>query len=247
MSILKFIDTPSPNYDERTLPISLLVLHYTGMETGDVALERMCDPEAKVAAHYMVEEDGRVFRLVDENKRAWHAGVSSWAGETNINSASIGIEIVNGGRDFGLPDFPNEQIKAVISLCQDVMKRNNINDFDVVAHSDIAPARKQDPGEKFPWAKLADANIGIWPEVKTKDQRILINKQDSHENQIKLVQRAFKYLGYGVGVYGNLDNVTISVIEAFQRRYRPFKVDGLLDVETLALLTLLVNYKQKHV
>ena len=243
---MKFIDTPSPNFDERTLPISLLVLHYTGMETGVIALERMCDPEAKVAAHYMVEEDGRVFRLIDESKRAWHAGVSSWGGETNINSASIGIEIVNGGHDFGLPDFPSEQIKAVISLCQDVMKRNNINDFGVVAHSDIAPARKQDPGEKFPWAKLADANIGIWPEVKTKDQRILINKQDSNEIQIKLVQRALKYLGYGIGVNGNLDSATLSVIETFQRRYRPFKVDGLLDVETLALLTLLVNYKQKN-
>jgi len=243
---LKFIDTPSPNFDERTLPISLLVLHYTGMETGVIALERMCDPEAKVAAHYMVEEDGRVFRLIDESKRAWHAGVSSWGGETNINSASIGIEIVNGGHDFGLPDFPSEQIKAVISLCQDVMKRNNISDFGVVAHSDIAPTRKQDPGEKFPWAKLADANIGIWPEVKTKDQRILLSKQDNHENQIKRVQGALKYLGYGIGVNGNLDSATLSVIETFQRRYRPFKVDGLLDVETLALLTLLVNYKQKN-
>ena len=243
---MKIIDAPSPNHDERTLAVSLLVLHYTGMETGSEALERMCDPKAKVAAHYMVEEDGRIFRLVDESRRAWHAGLSSWNGETDINSTSIGIEIVNGGHDFGLPDFPSEQIKAVISLCQDVMKRNNISDFGVVAHSDIAPTRKQDPGEKFPWAKLADANIGIWPEVKTKDQRILLSKQDNHENQIKRVQGALKYLGYGIGVNGNLDSATLSVIETFQRRYRPFKVDGLLDVETLALLTLLVNYKQKN-
>jgi len=243
---VKLIDTPSPNHDERTLPISLLVLHYTGMENGKVALERMCDPKAKVSAHYMVEEDGRVFRLVDESRRAWHAGLSSWNGEKDINSASVGIEIVNGGHDFGLPHFPDVQIKAVISLCHDIMLRHQINDFNVVAHSDIAPTRKQDPGEKFPWPQLADANIGNWPEVKTTDQRILIDAQDADKKHIRLVQSALSYLGYDIKITCKFDSNTKSVVQAFQRRYRPFKIDGQMDVQTIALLTLLVKYKQKN-
>ncbi|WP_339741735.1 N-acetylmuramoyl-L-alanine amidase [uncultured Maricaulis sp.] len=151
------IAAPSPNFNDRKLPVSLIVLHYTGMENGAVALERMCDPAAEVSAHYMVEEDGRVFQLVDEDKRAWHAGVSAWRGETDINSASIGIEIVNGGHDYGLPDFPAIQIEAVIHLVADIMARHGIGPEGVVGHSDIAPGRKQDPGEKFPWHRLAAA------------------------------------------------------------------------------------------
>ncbi len=243
---MKIINTPSPNHDERSLPISMLILHYTGMSTGAAALERMCDPTAKVSAHYMVEEDGQVFKLVDENRRAWHAGISSWNGETNINSASIGIEIVNGGHDFGLPHFPDIQIKSVISLCQDVIKRNNISDFGIVAHSDIAPTRKQDPGEKFPWARLADAGIGIWPEVKTTDQRILIDTQDADGKYIRRAQAALSFLGYDIETTSRSNGTTLSVIQAFQRRYRPTKIDGQMDVQTMAILTLLVNYKQKY-
>jgi N-acetylmuramoyl-L-alanine amidase len=243
---LKIIYAPSPNHDERTLPISLLVLHYTGMENGKAALERMCDPNAKVSAHYMVEEDGRVFRLVDEDRRAWHAGVSSWNGEININSASIGIEIVNGGHDFGLPDFPGPQIASVTALCYDIMQRHKIENFGVVSHSDIAPDRKKDPGEKFPWAKLADAGIGIWPEVKTTDQRLLLDAKNTDKSYIYPVQSALKFIGYGLNMTGVLDNTTISVIKAFQRRYRPSKIDGLIDVQTTALLTLLVQYKRKN-
>lgn len=224
----------------------MLVLHYTGMESGEVALERMCDANAKVAAHYMVEEDGRIYKLVDESKRAWHAGVSSWGGETDINSASIGIEIVNGGHDFGLPDFPDAQINAVIKLSQDIMKRHGISDHGVVAHSDIAPGRKQDPGEKFPWAKLADSNVGIWPVVKTKDKRVLLDTRDTGTKHILSVQSALGYLGYGINVNGILDSTTKLVVEAFQRRYRSEKIDGQMDVQTMALLTLLVHYKQKH-
>lgn len=243
---MKIIDAPSPNHDERTLPISLLVLHYTGMETGAAALKRMCDPLAKVAAHYMVEEDGQIYRLVDESRRAWHAGASSWCGEDNINSASIGIEIVNGGHDFGLPEFPDVQIQAVIKLSQDIKKRHKISNFNVVAHSDIAPGRKQDPGEKFPWDKLADADIGIWPEVKTKDKRILLDTRDTGSKHIHSVQSALSHLGYSIHVNGILDTTTKLVVEAFQRRYRPRKIDGQMDVQTMALLTLLVNYKQKN-
>ena len=242
---MNIINAPSPNFNERTLPVSMLVLHYTGMESGAAALERMCDPDAKVAAHYMVEEDGQVFKLVDESKRAWHAGVSSWGGQTNINSASIGIEIVNGGHDFGLPEFPDVQIQTVIKLSQDIKKRHNISDFDIVGHSDIAPGRKQDPGEQFPWAKLADADIGIWPEVKTKDKRVLLDTRDTGTKHIRSVQSALRYLGYGIQINGIINSTTNHVVEAFQRRYRPEKIDGHMDVHTMALLTLLVRYKQK--
>lgn len=155
------IAAPSPNFNQRKLPITLIVLHYTGMADGPSALARMRDPAAQVSAHYMVEEDGRIFRLVDEDKRAWHAGVSLWHGETDINSSSIGIEIVNGGHDFGLPDFPAAQIDAVIELVKDVMGRHRIGPEGVIGHSDIAPGRKQDPGEKFPWDRLAAAGCAL--------------------------------------------------------------------------------------
>ncbi len=241
---LKLTSSPSPNHDARTLPISLLVLHYTGMESGKAALAHMCGPAAKVSAHYMVEEDGQIFKLVDESRRAWHAGVSSWGGETDINSASIGIEIVNGGHDYGLPHYPEAQIKSVIRLCRDIMGRNDISGFDVLAHSDIAPGRKQDPGEKFPWAKLADAGVGIWPEVKTKDQRLLFGENENDKN-IALLQAALSFIGYDVLANGKMDAHTKCVIRAFQRRYRSEKIDGSLDVQTMEILTLLAHYKKK--
>jgi len=242
---MTFIDTPSPNHDERTLPISLVVLHYTGMETGADALARMRDKDAKVSAHYMAEEDGRVYKLVDENRRAWHAGVSAWSGETNINSASIGIEIVNGGHDFGLPAFPDAQIKAVIKLCQDIKARHGLSDYAFVGHSDIAPARKQDPGEKFPWDVLADNNVGIWPDIKTGDRRMLFAKNDRGRG-VSAVQSGLAYLGYDIEVSGVMDDKTVLVCAAFQRRYRPAKIDGQIDVQMMEILKLLAEVKKKH-
>ncbi len=241
---MKLTACPSPNHDERTLPISLLVLHYTGMQNGEAARQHMCDPAAKVSAHYMVEEDGHIFQLVDEKRRAWHAGVSYWGGETNINSASIGIEIVNGGHDYGLPDYPDIQIKSVIRLCRDIMERNNISDFGILAHSDIAPDRKQDPGEKFPWARLADNGIGIWPEVKTKDQRLLFGTDESDKN-ITILQTALAFIGYDIKANGKMDPHTRCVIRAFQRRYRAGKIDGVMDIQTMEILTLLARYKKR--
>jgi len=243
---LKFTAALSPNHDEWTLPISLLVLHYTGMKTGGAALAHMRDPVAKVSAHYMVEENGDVLKLVEEERRAWHAGISSWGGETNINSASIGIEIVNGGHDFGLPDYPAAQITAVTRLCRDIMARNDISDFGILAHSDIAFGRKQDPGEKFPWARLADEGVGIWPDVKTKDQRLLFGENASGKD-IAILQTALAYLGYDVQANGKMDPHTSCVIHAFQRRYRAEKIDGLMDVQTLEILTLLARYKKTKV
>ncbi|OYW85410.1 MAG: N-acetylmuramoyl-L-alanine amidase, partial [Hyphomonas sp. 32-62-5] len=165
-------DTPSPNFDARKHPVSLLVLHYTGMESGDAALARMRDPEAKVSAHYMVWEDGRIARLVPENRRAWHAGVSTWQGLEDLNSRSVGIEIVNGGHDYrapggGLPPYPDAQIAAVIALAREIMAHHAIPPTGLVGHSDIAPTRKIDPGEHFPWPRLADAGLGLWPGFET--------------------------------------------------------------------------------
>jgi N-acetylmuramoyl-L-alanine amidase len=152
----------SPNHDTRGRSIDMIVLHYTGMRSTDAALQRLCDPAARVSSHYVLLEDGEICQLVPEAERAWHAGVSSWEGETDINARSIGIEIANPGHDLGYPDFPDAQIAAVIALCRDLMLRRGIAAARVLAHSDVAPARKPDPGEKFPWRRLADAGIGIW-------------------------------------------------------------------------------------
>lgn len=237
---LTIINTPSPNFDVRTLPISYLVLHYTGMESGEAALQRMCDAAAKVSAHYMVEEDGRIFRLVDEDKRAWHAGVSEWAGETNLNSASVGIEIVNGGHDFlnennDLPPYPDVQINAVIALSKDIMKRHGIGSQNVLGHSDIAPARKIDPGEHFPWAGLAAAGVGIWPNQRDKDARILF-EAGQRDRGVAILQSGLAQIGYGARVSGEHDALTQDIVKALQRRFRPSRVDGIVDIETMSLV-----------
>jgi len=210
------IESPSPNFNDRKLPVSLIILHYTGMEDGSSALARMCDEDAQVSAHYMIEEDGRVFRLVDEGKRAWHAGVSSWRGESDINSASIGIEIVNGGHDLGLPDFPPVQIAAVIALVRDIMQRYQLKSHQVIGHSDIAPGRKIDPGERFPWGQLAEAGCALGPADLRPDGL------DS--------EAALRAIGYG------LEPGLSTVVEAFQRRFRPANITGIIDDETEALI-----------
>ncbi|NNE58779.1 MAG: N-acetylmuramoyl-L-alanine amidase [Hellea sp.] len=237
---MKIKSAPSPNFDDRQLPISCLVLHYTGMETGKAALDRLRDPEAKVSAHYLVEEDGKVFQLVDEENRAWHAGVSSWQGITDMNSASIGIEIVNGGHDFGLPDFPLVQIKAVIELSKAILGRHNISAQNVVGHSDIAPGRKQDPGEKFPWAELAASGVGLWPSNISNDERTLFSEGD-RDRGISIAQNGLATIGYGVEVTGIMDKRTVLVVTELQRRYRPDKMDGVIDMATLGIINGLVS------
>jgi len=161
---MNIIQSASPNCDARPndLNIDMLILHYTGMKSGQEALERMCNEDAEVSAHYMVEEDGQIFQLVPEEKRAWHAGVSFWRGKKNINARSIGIEIVNPGHEFGYHSFPDVQIQNVIKLCQAILARHPIPAHNVVAHSDIAPKRKEDPGELFPWQELSTNGIGLW-------------------------------------------------------------------------------------
>ena len=158
------IELPSPNFDSREgQEIDMLVLHYTGMKTAQEALDRLCDPAAKVSAHYVVDEDGTVYRLVAEENRAWHAGVSSWRGASNVNQRSIGIEIVNPGHEFGYRAFPKAQMETVAALCKGILSRHAIAARNVVAHSDIAPVRKEDPGELFDWKGLAELGIGLWP------------------------------------------------------------------------------------
>ena len=218
----------SPNHGARAgarRPDSL-VLHYTGMRDGPSAVDRLCDPASEVSCHYVVTEAGGLLQLVAEDRRAWHAGRSFWQGETDLNSASIGIEIVNGGHDFGLPPFPQVQIAAVIALCRDVIARYAIRPERILAHSDIAPQRKRDPGERFPWQRLAEAGVGLWPAAVLAQGAV----------EITTVQAQLIRLGYGLSATGIFDDATATVLRAFQRRYRPERIDGIADTETASRL-----------
>lgn len=207
----------SPNFDDRSRAPDLLLLHYTGMQTGAAALQRLCDPTAQVSSHYLVEEDGRVFALVDEDKRAWHAGRSRWAGEEGLNHGSIGIEIVNPGHEFGYRPFPEPQVAAVIALCQGILRRWPIPPGRVLGHSDVAPLRKEDPGELFPWPRLAAAGVGLWPSALAPVT----------EGGIAADLAAFGY--------GYLEDDAAAVIRAFQRHFRPGRIDGEADGECRAI------------
>jgi len=210
------IERPSPNCDPRPAdaPVDMLVLHYTGMKTAEDALARMCDAEAKVSAHYCIDEDGKVTRLVPEDKRAWHAGASYWRGETDINARSIGIELVNPGHEFGYRPFPEVQITTLTLLASAILRRHPIPPRNVVGHSDIAPARKQDPGELFDWPRLARVKIGLWPEPAEADSTDVPNMLAAY--------------GYEPG--------EAAALTAFQRHFRPARVDGVADEETAGLL-----------
>ncbi|MEO8113780.1 MAG: N-acetylmuramoyl-L-alanine amidase [Phenylobacterium sp.] len=231
---MKFIEAASPNFDSRKAPPSLLVLHYTGMPTGEAALARLCDPEAKVSAHYVVEEDGRVFHLVPEERRAWHAGVSSWKGETDVNGAAIGVEIVNPGHEFGYRPFPEAQVAAVIALVADVRSRWSIEDGDIVGHADVAPDRKEDPGELFPWKRLAEAGHGLWIEPPAAPGPPLAEGEEGAG--VFALQAGLTRLGYDCSPTGRFDGHTRAVVTAFQRHWRPERFDGVADGETRARL-----------
>lgn len=238
---------PSPNFDARTGgPPDLILLHYTGMQTGEAALARLTSPESKVSSHYVVFEDGRIVQCVREDKRAWHAGVSHWAGETDINSRSIGIEIVNPGHEFGYSDFPLRQIAAVISLCKGIIaRRGPLAPERVLAHSDVAPARKQDPGEKFPWELLSESGVGHW--VRAAPLGVpgpTLSPGDTGE-QVARLQRMLKSYGYGLDETGSYDDTTRDVVIAFQRHFRQAKVDGIADPSTLLTLRALLDARPK--
>jgi N-acetylmuramoyl-L-alanine amidase len=218
-------ERPSPNHDRRGAPsrIDMLVLHYTGMQSAAAALNRLCDPAARVSAHYVVEEDGAVWRLVPEARRAFHAGQSCWEGERDLNLVSIGIEIVNPGHEWGYRAFPEEQMAAVECLCRDILSRHPIRPHRVVGHSDIAPDRKTDPGEAFDWPRLARAGVGIWPEPLPYGPDAVLGRAQAVAN-----------LG-GIG-YCVAPAIEKASVAAFQRRFRPTRVDGVIDAETAARL-----------
>jgi len=236
----------SPNHGERqgNVKPDMLVLHYTGMRDSGAAVQHLCSSVSEVSAHYVVMEDGRIIQCVPEQRRAWHAGASCWAGETDINSCSIGIEIANPGHDHGYPDFPKRQIAAVAALCRSIFTRYRIPPERVLGHSDVAPSRKQDPGEKFPWHTLAASGIGLWvkpaPIVPNGPIAVLgENSPNVTEAQVLLG----KY-GYGVSTTGYLDGQTRDAVAAFQRHFRPAKVDGVIDTSTLATLRALIAARE---
>jgi len=223
---LQTIGRFSPNHGARPEParIDMLVLHYTGMKTAAAALERLCDPRARVSAHYVVEENGVIWRLVPESRRAFHAGVSCWEGESDLNAVSLGIEIVNPGHEWGYCRFPEVQMASVEALCADLISRHSIPAHRVVGHSDIAPDRKTDPGELFDWPRLARAGIGIWPPANASEPEC--------ERDIAGSLADLAAIGYCTT--GGLAN---SALTAFQRRFRQNRCDGRLDRETAARLS----------
>jgi N-acetylmuramoyl-L-alanine amidase len=240
---------PSPNHGERAggLKPDMIILHYTGMETGAAALDWLCRDESQVSSHYFVHEDGRVDQLVAEGRRAWHAGKSSWQGETDINSRSIGIEIANAGHPGGLPDFPSEQIDAVVELCRNCGERWSIAPERVLAHSDIAPIRKVDPGEKFPWERLHAGGVGHWvPPAPIGGGRFF--QRGDQGQPVEAVQTMLSLYGYGIEVTGLFCEKTEGAVAAFQRHFRPMQVDGIADISTLdtlhRLLSALPNFSR---
>jgi N-acetylmuramoyl-L-alanine amidase len=236
---MNFIEAPSPNFDVRTALPDAIVLHYTGMRTGQEAIDRLRDPEAKVSAHYVVEEDGRIFRLVPEERRAWHAGVSFWKGETDVNNVSVGVEIVNPGHEFGYAPFPDAQIAAVIALVGDIRSRWMIDDRKIVGHSDVAPDRKEDPGELFPWRRLAEAGHGHWVEVPPAPGEPLA--EGATGPGVFALQAGLTRLGYDCAPSGEYEPRTTTIVRAFQRHWRPQLVDGVADGETRARLIALLR------
>lgn len=227
----------SPNFDTRAdnRAPDMVVIHYTGMDTAEAALERLQDPEAKVSAHYLIDEAGRAYALVPEFERAWHAGVSSWEGETDVNSLSIGIELANTGHEFGYPDFPVPQIATLVDLMAEIFSRWPMEPGRVVGHSDVAPGRKADPGEKFPWKTLADAGFALWVEPAPLAAGPTLGPGDSGDG-VRDLQSALALAGYGIEVDGVYGETTLETVTAFQRRQRPESVDGIADLSTLKTL-----------
>src|SRR5438876_810538 len=227
----------SPNFGERTsgAKIDMLVLHYTGMPEGAAAVRHLCTAGTDVSAHYVVMEDGHIIQCVPEARRAWHAGAASWAGETDINSCSIGIEVANPGHDLGYPDFPRRQIAAVTALCRGIFTRYRIPAGRVLGHSDVAPARKRDPGEKFPWRILHDSAIALWvkPAGIAPGPIYVLGESNPAVEEAQVLLAKF---GYGVTPSGYLDGATRDAVAAFQRHFRPARVDGVFDPSTLATL-----------
>jgi len=225
---MKIIKNPSPNFENRppSVSVNLLLFHYTGMKSAAEAIARLCSPKSKVSAHYLIDEVGNIFSLVEENKRAWHAGVASWNDDVDINNISVGIEIANPGHEFGYSRYPERQMIAVEALSIDIIKRHSIRAARVLGHSDVSPSRKCDPGELFDWERLAAAGIGIWPKISPVSVNFEIGS-------IRQCQKQLKMIGYGLKITGVLDELTRDTILAFQRHWLPNQLTGKFDVETV--------------
>ena len=236
--------SPSPNHEPRHGAVrpDILLLHYTGMRSTPAALERLCDPSARVSSHYLIFEDGSIVQLVPESQRAFHAGESSWEGTRDINSRSIGVEIGNPGHDYGAPEFPAVQIAAVVALARDIVARWTIAPYRVLGHSDVAPSRKRDPGERFPWARLAAGGVGFWVEPAPIRSGKALTPGD-RSPQVAELQRALADYGYGIAPSGQYDTAFQELVMAFQRHFRPVRVDGIADVSTVATLKKLLAKK----
>ncbi|MEA3534451.1 N-acetylmuramoyl-L-alanine amidase [Rhizobium sp. CC-YZS058] len=228
---------PSPNHGERvgTDRPDILLLHYTGMPSAEGARDWLCTPESQVSCHYLVYEDGRIDQLVPETRRAWHAGKSMWQGQSDINSRSIGIEIANAGHPGGLPPYPDRQIAALIELCQFCVERWSISPEKVLAHSDVAPIRKVDPGEVFPWKNLYDKGVGHWVAPAPVSGGRFFQEGDVGQ-PVEAIQSMLSLYGYGIEIDGQFGPKTAGVVEAFQRHFRPERIDGIADISTLDTL-----------
>jgi len=245
--MIRVMDRPSPNHDSRDgTPVSILMIHYTGMKTGAEALARLCDPEAKVSSHYLIDEDGTTYRLVAETELAWHAGKGSWRGIDNINLRSIGIELVNPGHEWGYRHFPPAQMKALTDLARGIVGRWSIDPFDVIGHSDGAPMRKTDPGELFDWPYLAQRGIGFWAEGVDPVAGGRLGPGESGK-LVEALQADLADFGYGLHVHGRYDDETRAVVAAFQRHWRPAVVDGIADEGTRGRLVRLLRLRAETV
>lgn len=218
---MKIIKTPSPNFNERLAPLDILLIHYTDMVSSKEALNWLINPLSQVSAHYLIDETGSIYQMVEEDKRAWHAGTSYWKDQTDINSASIGIELANPGHSHGYHPFPEIQIESLLKLSEGIRKRWNIPPSRILGHSDVAPQRKQDPGHLFPWETVAKEGLGLWPEMAHVDKSLDVIKSLSQ-------------IGY------EISSPTHALL-AFQRHFQPHKLDGVADEETLSLLQGLLN------
>lgn len=232
----------SPNFGPRREGArpEFIILHYTGMETGEAAEAWLCDPVSEVSSHYLVHEDGAITQMVRESDRAWHAGKGSWRGETDVNSSSIGIEIVNPGHVLGYHDFSDAQVGAVIALCRGIVGRHRVMPENVLAHSDVAPGRKVDPGEKFPWKVLAGAGIGHYVDASPIGGGRFLSAGDRGE-PVEALQSMLALYGYGVEISGIFDQQTRTVVEAFQRHFRTEQIDGIADRSTIETLHQLLS------
>lgn len=238
---------PSANIESRkgVKQPSLLIMHYTGMPSAEKAIDWLCRPESRVSCHYVIAEDGAITQMVPESQRAWHAGVSYWRGERDINSHSIGIEIQNPGHQHGYPSFPPRQMAAVIGLGRDIAKRNRIKPDGVLAHSDIAPERKIDPGEKFDWAELADHGLGEWVRpspARLDDEGFGLGAKSP---DVRHAQAYLAAYGYDIAPTGELDRKTSFVLRAFQMHFRPRRVTGRLDRSTILTLERLITHAKR--